>query len=215
MAPADHDIVEAPRPVFSAWIGVVLLFVVFGLFVWVVMGVSPRTDNYEEKRAKARTEKLTTTRDEATAALTTYGYVDKAKGVVHVPINRAMQLTMAELAQKKPAPANPIASPAGPSTATQTGAAAASPASISTPQPGASATPKASSIAGPKSENRGQPAAAANPPNAQPGTQPGANATPAASPPAGAAQPNVAPSASTTPMQEPAGTPLPVAGATP
>ena len=36
---------------FSTWFGVVLLFVVFGLFVWVVIGASPRSDTYEEKRA--------------------------------------------------------------------------------------------------------------------------------------------------------------------
>ena len=35
----------------------VLLFAVFGLFVWVVMGVMPRGDNYEAKaRESARGE---------------------------------------------------------------------------------------------------------------------------------------------------------------
>jgi len=36
----------------------------------------------------------------------------KNKGVARIPIDRAMELTVAELAQKKPAPAGPIATPA-------------------------------------------------------------------------------------------------------
>ncbi len=96
---------------FSTWVGVVLLFGVFGLFVWVVIGASPRGDTYEAKRAKAREEKLKTLREEANKTLTTYGWADKAKGVAHVPIERAMELTLADLVTKKPTPANPIATP--------------------------------------------------------------------------------------------------------
>ncbi len=44
-------------------------------------------------------------------AQTTYGWVDKNKGVVRIPITEAMKLTVAELADKKPAAANPIATP--------------------------------------------------------------------------------------------------------
>lgn len=206
---------EGTERVFSTWLGVVLLFAVFGLFVWAVIDASPRSDSYEEKRAKARVEKLKTARGEADAALSTYGYVDKAKGVVHVPITRAMELAMTELAQKPPVAANPISSSPGPSATTQAGANAASPAPTPASQSGASVTPKPSSVAGPKSEIRGQPAAAANPADAPPGTQPGANATPAPAPASQTGKANLAPSPSTTPVQQPAGTPLPVPGKTP
>ncbi len=57
----------------------------------------------------ARVDKLKAVREEASAALQGYAWVDKAKGTVRVPIQRAMELTVAELAQKKPVPANPIA----------------------------------------------------------------------------------------------------------
>ena len=97
---------------FSTWIGVVLLFAFFGLLALVVIGASPRGDTYEDRRAKARAEKLQALREQTTKALTSYGWVDKAKGVARIPINDAMKLTVAELAQKKPAPANPIATPA-------------------------------------------------------------------------------------------------------
>lgn len=89
----------------------VLLFAVFGLFVWVVVGAMPRGDKYEEKRAAARVEKLKTASEEATASLHSYAWVEKEKGVARIPIERAMELTMTELAQKKPAPAGPIATP--------------------------------------------------------------------------------------------------------
>ncbi len=36
---------------FGTWLGVVLLFAVFGLFVWAVMGMMPRGNDYEQKRA--------------------------------------------------------------------------------------------------------------------------------------------------------------------
>lgn len=101
---------EQPSSVFGTWLGVVLLFAVFTLFVWVVFGAMPRGDQYEEKRAVARMEKLKTVTQEA-AVLHTYGWVDKEKGVARIPIERAMELSVAELAEKKPAPAGPIVTP--------------------------------------------------------------------------------------------------------
>jgi hypothetical protein len=183
--------VAQSRAPFSAWLGIMFLFSLFGVIVLAVIGPSPRGDNYEQTRAKKRFEILKTEREEDTKALTTYAWIDKNKGSVRIPIERAMQLTAAELAQKKPAPANPIATPAAPESA-----APASPGAAATaaPSPSEKSTPKATSVAGPQSENRGQPAAAANPPAAPPGTQPGG---------------------SSTPVQTPAGTPLPVPGKTP
>jgi hypothetical protein len=207
--PNEQPHEHLPRSIFSTWIGVVLLFAFFGLLVLVVIGASPRGDAYEEKRAKVRAEKLQGVREQTTAALTTYSWVDKTKGVVRIPINDAMKLTVAELSQKSPAPANPIpaaeASPAPPS-APAAASPAPSPASVSE-------TPKPTSVSGPNSENRSQPAAANNPPPAPPGTQPGASAAPAASTPSAAIKPAVSPSAAPAPSAH--GTPLPVRGKTP
>ena len=191
---------------FRAWLGIVLLFLFFGIFVLVLVAATPHGNNYEAKRARAREEKLKTTRDAATKELSAYAWVDKAKGVARIPIDRAMQLTMRDLASKKPAAANPIETAA----LTPAPAPVASPAPPVSPAPtaaGASATPKPTSVQGATSENRGQPAAASNPPGAIPGTQPGPGATPAASPPPPSGQPAVSPSA--TPEQKPAGTPPP------
>lgn len=199
--------IQSPAP-FSTWLGVVLLLLVFGAIAVAIIGPAPRGDTYEQQRAQDRAKKLKDLHDEDAKALTTYAWIDKNKGTVRVPIERAMELTVAELANKKPTAAGPIATP--PAAAAPGGAAAASPAPTAPPQ--STGTPKPTSVSGPNSEARGQPAAAVNPAPVQPKTQPGALASPAASPKSSAAVPVTSPSpaSSTTPP----GSPLPVRGAT-
>src|SRR6266478_8424273 len=99
---------RAPK---SAWFGIVLLFALFGVIVLTIIGPTPRTSDYEETRAKKRVENLKTLREEADKALTMYGWIDKNKGVARIPIERALELTVTDLAKQKPAPAGPIATP--------------------------------------------------------------------------------------------------------
>ncbi len=186
------------RAPFSAWFGTILLFCIFGALVLAFIGPSTRKDHYEESRAQKRMENLKTLRESDTKALVGYGWVDKAKGTVHIPIERAMQLTVTELSQKKPSAAYPIAT-----------ASAAPAAPAAAPSAAASAPPKPT----PTPTAPAQPAAAANPANAPARSQPGANATPQASPAPPSGKPAVSPSG--TPNQKAPGTPLPVAGQTP
>src|SRR6266852_1144884 len=132
------------RAPLSTWFGIVLLFALFGVIVLAVIGPAPRGSDYEETRAKKRVENLKTLREEADKALTTYGWIDKNKGVARIPIERAMELTVADRARQKPAPAGPIATPETQATA----GAGASPVPAS-PVPGGSAgaSPAASSPA--------------------------------------------------------------------
>ena len=205
---ANTEPIQSHLP-FSTWVGVVLLFALFGVIVVAVIGPAPRGDRYEQMRAEARAKKLKDAREEESKAMTSYSWIDKNKGTVRLPIDRAMELTVAELANKKPTSAYAIAAPE--SSAAPGGAAAATPAPSASPHP--SGTPKPTSVAGQNSEARGQPAAAVNPPAAEPSTQPGASASPAASPKSSAAVPAASPSA--TPSATPPGSPLPVRGATP
>ena len=141
-----HSIAYSRAP-FSTWLGIVCLFVLFGLIVLAVIGPSPRTSDYEETRAKKRMEKLKALREETQKDLTTYAWVDKNKGVARIPIDRAMEVTVADLAQKKPAPAGPIATPAA-----QTAPAAASPAPAAPQGAAVSSSPaEAAAKAGPPS----------------------------------------------------------------
>jgi hypothetical protein len=135
------------RAPWSVWFGIVLLFALFGVIVLAIIGPAPRRSDYEESRAKKRVENLKTLREEADNALTTYGWIDKTKGLARIPIERAMDLTVAELAKQKPALAGPIATP---ETQAPAGAGAspapASQAPAGSPQPGG-ASPAASPAA--------------------------------------------------------------------
>ncbi len=166
------------RAPLSTWLGVVLLFALFGVIVLAIIGPMPRGSDYEETRAKKRMEKLKSVREDAETALNSYAWVDKNKGVVRVPISRAIELTTAELAKQKPAPAGPIATPQ-----------AQSPAPPTSPAPGASPKPGAAQPAG-------SPSTPAPVGSASPATQTIASPPPAAQPASSA--PN-SPAPATTP----------------
>ena len=154
------------RAPFSTWLGIVCLFVLFGLIVLAVIGPSPRTSDYEETRAKKRMEKLKTLREESQKELTTYAWVDKSKGVARIPIDRAMEVAVADLAQKKPAPAGPIATPAGasPAPAAPQGAAVSTPPSSGAAPQGAPAySPPSAIAASPPPATQQSPPAPASP----------------------------------------------------
>src|SRR4029077_10059783 len=143
----------------------------FGVIVVAVIGPGPRGDTYERIRAEDRVKKLKDVRDEDAKALTSYAWVDKNKGTVRLPIDRAMELTVADLANKKPAPAYAIAAPE--SSAAPGGAASASPAPSVSPQ--ADETPNQPPGAAQIPHAREHPPAAITPPAVQPSTQPGAS----------------------------------------
>ncbi|MGE5208993.1 MAG: hypothetical protein ACM3KL_06655 [Alphaproteobacteria bacterium] len=165
-----RKIAYSPTP-FSTWLGIVCLFILFGLIVLAVIGPSPRGSDYEEARAKKRMERLKALNEENQKQLTTYAWVDKAKGVARIPIDRAMELTVADLAQRTPAPAGPIATPppaqASPAAAVGSAPPSSAPAgspTSSTVQP----SPQASAPASPQGIGASSPlpAAAISPPPA-------------------------------------------------
>ena len=166
--PSARSIAYTRAP-FSTWLGIVCLFGLFGLIVLAVIGPSPRTSDYEEARAKKRMEKLKALHEETQKDLTTYAWVDKNKGVARIPVDRAMEVTVADLAQKKPAPAGPIATPASAEAtagkpAAQTAPAGASPAPASSRQPGTAQPAQSSAPAGsPAGQGAASPAPATQP----------------------------------------------------
>jgi len=172
------------RAPLSTWLGVVLLFALFGVIVLAIIGPMPRGSDYEETRAKKRMANLKTAQEDAEKALNSYAWVDKNKGVVRIPISRAMELTATDLAQKKPVAAGPVATPPA-AQASPGGAAspAASPAPAASKPGGtqAAGSPSASGTSGsaspPPSQTAASPSVAAqSPPTAA------ASATPATSP---------------------------------
>ena len=132
------------RTPFSTWLGVVLLFFVFGIMVWAIVGPERRTTDYEQKRAADRLAKLKALHEQDAQALSGYAWVDKNKGTVRIPIDRAMELAMVDLAHKKPAQAGPIATPVPqPPAQAAGGATPPSPAAASAATPPVSPAPLA------------------------------------------------------------------------
>jgi uncharacterized membrane protein len=133
------------------------------VIVLAIIGPSPRRSDYEETRANKRGENLKTLREEADTALTTYGWIDKNKGLARIPIERAMEMTVGDLAKQKPAPAGPIATPEAQATAgVAASPAPASPAPAGSPQPGG-ASPSTQAPASPSPAAQSSPPSPASP----------------------------------------------------
>ena len=159
----------------------------------------------EQKRAAQRYEARTKLETEALEKLNSEGWVDKAKGTVHVSIAEAMTLIVADLSAKKPAPSSvkveaplpmpvidpnsteppPPALPSAPQGADtiRFGLPAAAPAPV-VPAAAAPAAPPA----GPAPEKPAEPAPAPAPPAVPPPSAP-ASAKPADPAPAKPADP--------------------------
>ena len=87
----------------------ILLFVGLAIFLVAQRGNIPTVD---ERTAQVRLKNLADLNAENQKILTQYRWVDKNKGVVGIPINRAMDLIVAQLQTIKPHPAGPSNPPA-------------------------------------------------------------------------------------------------------
>jgi hypothetical protein len=179
------------RPLWLVLAGGFLLLLLFVIAVRLLTALAPAPQE-DAARAAERTKAHQELEAENAKKLQNYAWVDKAKGTLQIPIERAMELAIVELNSKKPTAAGPIATPA-PSPAASP---AASPAPAAPPTaPAPAAPPAAAPIASPAAA----PAAA---PSASPATAPGAapTASPAAAPPAA---PTPSPAASPAPPAAP------------
>ena len=114
----------------TAFIGGIFIFLLFGVIVLVWLRTGGKQEDFDDQRAVARAAKLDVMQKENHEKLTTYAWVNKAKGVVQLPVDRAMELVIADLKAKPvkasavklevPYPAGlqaPLAAPAGSGTA--------------------------------------------------------------------------------------------------
>lgn len=79
----------------------IAVFCGFAFLAWVLFHFAVKPETYEDKRAAARVEKRGALEKENEQKLTTYAWVDKAKGTVQLPIERAIELAVADLASEK------------------------------------------------------------------------------------------------------------------
>jgi flagellar basal body-associated protein FliL len=95
----DHDTVvrtyRGPGILTIISVLVLLLAAVAGA-LWISHSGSA-TEREDQERAAVRTKNLADLRAADQTALTTYGWSDKAKGIIHIPVTRAMELVVPEL----------------------------------------------------------------------------------------------------------------------
>src|SRR5262249_55530440 len=90
--------------------GVVMVLLFLGL-VWLLLLQREHVQTYDEVRREQRLKNLAELNAENNRILTQYHWVDKAKGVVGIPIDRAMSLVLTELQSVQPHAAGPISNP--------------------------------------------------------------------------------------------------------
>ena len=91
-----------------------VMILLFSGFVIFLISEGESIPNVEDVHAQARLKNLADLNTENQKVLTQYRWVDKSKGVVGVPIDRAMDLVLAELQSNKPHAAGPVNSPVAP-----------------------------------------------------------------------------------------------------
>ncbi len=92
------------------FIGTFVLFVLFAVFVqWMLNSGDRESFDEEAIRAKERYDILKKINDENAGLTTGYAWADRAKGTERIPLDRAMEMTVAKLsAQGDPRPAGAI-----------------------------------------------------------------------------------------------------------
>jgi hypothetical protein len=124
-----------------------MLLVFVGL-VWIVFQQKQAIPTSTSQTREERLKNLAQLDADNQKTLTSYHWVDKSKGIVGIPINRAMELVLKDLAANHPHAAGPVSTPA----ANPTPAASPAPATANqqaTPAPSASATPEVSPASSP------------------------------------------------------------------
>jgi len=107
MSESSHSFHQRRHPYLPGlWLAAGFLGLASIAFLLRPLGVTPST--ITQSAAKVRLEKLSKLRTEQDSAVTTYGWVDKSKGVAHIPIAQAMELVVPQLRSNPPRPAYPI-----------------------------------------------------------------------------------------------------------
>ena len=107
MSESSHSIHQRRHPYLPGlWLAAGFLGLASLAFLLRPLGVTPST--ITQSAAKVRLEKLSKLQAEQDATASTYGWVDKSKGVAHIPIAQAMEMIVPELRSNPPHPAYAI-----------------------------------------------------------------------------------------------------------
>jgi hypothetical protein len=109
--------VKPPKSMIPTFLGGIALFALFGALTLYVLNSRPVGQDYDTKRGVERLTKRQKLNADEQQLLATYGVVNAPNGVYHIPIEKAVELTLADL-KNKPVKASavplPPVLPAGP-----------------------------------------------------------------------------------------------------
>ena len=112
MQPANSEsqtAVQTKKPIFWIFVtGLIGLALYFGVNSFVLNSSTATTEPEEAARSAERVKNLEDVKIEESEKLNTYGWADKNKGEVRIPVELAMKLILPDLNSRKPAPAYPI-----------------------------------------------------------------------------------------------------------
>ncbi|NCZ95684.1 hypothetical protein EBZ02_00720, partial [bacterium] len=106
MSDKSHTLSERSHPYLPGlWLAAGFLGLASLAFLLRPAGVTP--DTILEKAAMERWDKLQKLKTEQTKDATSYGWIDKDKGIARIPVEKAMELTARKLRAEDPHPAYP------------------------------------------------------------------------------------------------------------
>ena len=107
MSDSPHSISERRHPYLPGlWLAAGFLGLASLAFLLRPAGVTP--DTILEKAAMQRWEKLQKLKSDQEKESTSYGWIDKEKGIAHIPVAKAMEIMTLKLRAEDPRPAYPI-----------------------------------------------------------------------------------------------------------
>jgi len=107
MSDSPHSLSQRNHPYLPGlWLAVGFLALASLALLLRPLGVTPST--ITESDAKTRLEKLTKLRAEQDQLASSYGWVDKEKGIARIPIAKALDISVSSLRTNAPHPAYPI-----------------------------------------------------------------------------------------------------------
>src|ERR1700747_1402993 len=165
------EAVESPKVSMLTVLTILVMLLVFVGLVWIVFLKKEAIPTGTEQTRAERLKNLAQLNADNQKTLTTYHWVDKSKGIVGIPINRAMELALKDLAAKHPHAAGPVNPPVASPTpapanqqATPAPSASATPAPSPTTSPSSSPEPSASPRSSASPEQSASPEPTASPP---------------------------------------------------
>lgn len=107
MSDSPHSLSERRHPYLPGlWLAAGFLGLASLAFLLRPAGVTP--DTILEKAAMQRWEKLQKLKSEQEKEAAAYGWIDKEKGIAHIPVAKAMDIITLKLRAEDPRPAYPI-----------------------------------------------------------------------------------------------------------